>query len=199
MTDDLIRDRAEIRNGWDDDDPDVTRIVRRVGAALNSGRDAVVVAVVLDETEALRAKVRELAVAAAGWKRLYDAAVTATVDNMHANVRAERAEATEADLRELVADLRDVNAKLTAKAVDALPDDVMLAELVKRGVLTEDWKHGNASGGGSLHHTRAEAEFAMADHNYRRENRNGYDVLSPIAPESTGIHRRLVTSWEVAP
>ena len=49
MSDDLIHDRASIRAGWDDDDPDVTRIVRRVGAALNSGRDNAVVEVVLDE------------------------------------------------------------------------------------------------------------------------------------------------------
>lgn len=49
MSDDLIHDREAIRAGWDDDDPDVSRIVRRVGAALNSGRDKAVVDVVLDE------------------------------------------------------------------------------------------------------------------------------------------------------
>lgn len=57
MSDELIHDREAIRNS---DDPDVTRIVRRVGAALNSGRDAAVVAVVLDETETLRARVDQL-------------------------------------------------------------------------------------------------------------------------------------------
>ena len=51
MSDDLIHDREVIRAGWDDDDPDVTRIVRRVGAALNSGRDKAVVDVVLDEVK----------------------------------------------------------------------------------------------------------------------------------------------------
>ena len=59
----------------------------------------------------------------------------------------------------------------------------------------EDWKHGNASGGGSIHHTREEAEAAMAAHNHRRDNRTGYDLLEPRAPESTGIFRRLVTQW----
>ena len=54
MSDDLIHDRASIRAGWDDDDPDVTRIVRRVGAALNSGRDKAVVDVVLDEVAKAR-------------------------------------------------------------------------------------------------------------------------------------------------
>ena len=51
MSDDLIHDRGQIRAGWDDDDPDVTRIVRRVGAALNSGKDKAVVDVVLDEVK----------------------------------------------------------------------------------------------------------------------------------------------------
>lgn len=48
MSDDLIHDRETIRNT---DDPDVDRIVRRVGAALNSGRDKAVVDVVLDEVK----------------------------------------------------------------------------------------------------------------------------------------------------
>jgi hypothetical protein len=48
-----IRDQATIRN-LPDDDETVTRVVQRVHAALNSGRDAAVVKVVLDETETLR-------------------------------------------------------------------------------------------------------------------------------------------------
>ena len=50
-------DPEAIRNGWDDDEE---RLVRRVYAALNSGRDAAVVKVVLDETETLRAQRDEL-------------------------------------------------------------------------------------------------------------------------------------------
>jgi len=60
VSDDLIHDREAIRAGWDDDDPDVTRIVRRVGAALNSGKDKAVVDVVLDETATLRREVETL-------------------------------------------------------------------------------------------------------------------------------------------
>ena len=55
--DERITDPATIRTYWEDDE-EVTRIARRVGAALNSGRDAAVVQVVLDETETLRAKVQ---------------------------------------------------------------------------------------------------------------------------------------------
>jgi hypothetical protein len=51
--DDRITDRAAIRN-LPDDDETITRVVQRVHAALNSGRDAAVVKVVLDETERLR-------------------------------------------------------------------------------------------------------------------------------------------------
>ena len=53
----LVHDRAEIRNSADDD---ADRLVRRVYAALNSGRDAAVVQVVLDETDALRREVETL-------------------------------------------------------------------------------------------------------------------------------------------
>ena len=52
--DERITDPALIRTYWEDDE-ETTRIVRRVGAALNSGRDAAVVQVVLDETETMRA------------------------------------------------------------------------------------------------------------------------------------------------
>jgi len=57
MTGDLVHDRAEIRNSADDD---ADRLVRRVYAALNSGRDAAVVQVVLDETDRLRREVEGL-------------------------------------------------------------------------------------------------------------------------------------------
>jgi hypothetical protein len=53
----LVHDRAEIRNSADDD---ADRLVRRVYAALNSGRDAAVVQVVLDETDRLRREVEGL-------------------------------------------------------------------------------------------------------------------------------------------
>ena len=57
MSGDLVHDRAEIRNSADDD---ADRLVRRVYAALNSGRDAAVVQVVLDETDRLRREVEGL-------------------------------------------------------------------------------------------------------------------------------------------
>ena len=57
MSGDLVHDRAEIRNSADDD---ADRLVRRVYAALNSGRDADVVQVVLDETDRLRREVETL-------------------------------------------------------------------------------------------------------------------------------------------
>lgn len=58
-TDDHIHDPAAIRAAWDEDDPEATRIIRRVGAALNSGRDKAVVDVVLSETDALRREMAE--------------------------------------------------------------------------------------------------------------------------------------------
>ena len=63
---------------------------------------------------------------------------------------------------------------------------------------SEEWKHGNASGGGSIHGSRDAAESAMAEHNHRRDHRTGYDLLEPAPPESTGIERRSVTEWEPA-
>ena len=59
MSDETIRDRAAIRN-LPDDDETITRVVQRVHAALNSGRDKAVVDVVLSETETLRAGCAEL-------------------------------------------------------------------------------------------------------------------------------------------
>ena len=53
MSDETITDRAAIRN-LPDDDETITRVVQRVHAALNSGRDKAVVDVVLSETEQLR-------------------------------------------------------------------------------------------------------------------------------------------------
>lgn len=54
MSDDLIHDRGQIRAGWDDDDPEVTRIAGRIAGALSMGRDKAVLDVVLDEVQRAR-------------------------------------------------------------------------------------------------------------------------------------------------
>jgi hypothetical protein len=64
-----IHDQAAIRNSFDEDE--VTRIVHRVGAALNSGTDRAVVQVVLDETETLRAEVDKWRTAALEFEAAY--------------------------------------------------------------------------------------------------------------------------------
>ena len=68
MSGDLVHDRAEIRNSADDD---ADRLVRRVFAALNSGRDAAVVQVVLDETDRLRRDVERWKEVAAEFEASY--------------------------------------------------------------------------------------------------------------------------------
>ncbi len=45
-----ITDQAAWRDAWDDD-LERTRIVHRVGAAINSGKDAAVIEVVIDEVK----------------------------------------------------------------------------------------------------------------------------------------------------
>lgn len=50
--DERITDQATIRASWEDD---AAPLVKKVKAALDSGRDAAVVQVVLDETDQLRA------------------------------------------------------------------------------------------------------------------------------------------------
>jgi hypothetical protein len=64
-----IHDQAAIRNSFDEDE--VTRIVHRVGAALNSGTDRAVVQVVLDETETLRDEVDKWRTAALEFEAAY--------------------------------------------------------------------------------------------------------------------------------
>ena len=81
------------------DDPRFTDYWAAIRADLSKQTVDAVIRLADNEQAELRAEVDRLAAAATGWKRLYDAAITATVDTMHANTRAERAEAEVEGLR----------------------------------------------------------------------------------------------------
>jgi hypothetical protein len=127
-----IHDQAAIRNSFDEDE--VTRIVHRVGAALNSGTDRAVVQVVLDETETLRAEVDKWRTAALEFEAAYvtthDTLVkrSAAHDRLVATVGRVRAmcDALEAMSR-LPIEEREDGLTATVKAAGAMAGDLRSA------------------------------------------------------------------------
>jgi hypothetical protein len=65
------------------------------------------------------------------------------------------------------------------------------AETLLEG-LRPEFASRNASGGGSTHHSLAEAERAQADY---AESRKRSSPFEPTPPEPTGIETRMVTEW----
>ena len=58
-----------------------------------------------------------------------------------------------------------------------------------------EYKHMNASGGGSIHSTLEAAQEAMREYEERRLNRTGYEMLEPQPLKSLGIFAREVSEW----
>jgi hypothetical protein len=86
----------------------------------------------------------------------------------------------------------DVHAALAA----SLPDDVMLAELVKRGTLTEDPWSVRCTCGAEF---SGQPDVVAAWNREHDDSPNALHIVRWQAPRIRPWTRRLVTAWEVTP